>query len=256
MTSEEFIFRGNLADSPLPEIMATVHRYGVPGVMELSRNEENKRIYFIDGDVIFATSSNRGESLGDFLLAQGRISEAQYKVSSEELIANPGKRHGRILVQMGFLKADDLGTAVREQVQTILWSIFNWIDGDIHFKVGRFREEEVYKITIPTPRAVFSGCKRITDAKAVMARLGGKNTIFKALQRPKHLGNLRLEAGESRLLEMVDGKKTLFELCEEGPLAAGINARVLYALLELQLIEREEQGSTAIRIQVRDSGPA
>jgi hypothetical protein len=255
MANEEFIYRGSLADTALPEILATIHRHAVPGVMEFTREDETKRVYFLDGDVIFATSSDLGESLGDYLLAQGRITKAQYKVSTDELKRSPGKRHGSILVQMGFLKSDDLGAAVREQVQTILWSLFNWNDGQVTFKVGRFRDEEVYKIKIPTPRAVLSGCKRIGDAKVVMARLGGKSTVFRLLERPEHLSALRLETGESKLLELVDGSRTLYELCEEGPLSPGLNARVLYAFAELQLIERETSPASGIRIQVRDAEP-
>lgn len=252
MADVEFIYRGKLEDTALPEIMATVHRYGVPGLMELIQPDQHRRIYFLDGDIIFATSNDRDESLGDYLLAQGRITEAQYKVSCEEMARNPNLRHGKVLVQMGFLKQEELGAAVREQVQRILWSAFNWTEGEISFKVGRFREDEVYKIKIPTPRAVISGCKHITDAKLVMNRLGGKTTVFQQLPRPKHLVSLRLEAGEMQLLELVDGKRTLFQLCEEGPHSAGVNARTLYAFLELQLIE-SQRTSSAIKIQVRDA---
>ncbi len=129
MIGEEYVFRGDLARTPLPEMLATIHRHGVPGVMEFTDDEGTTRLYFTDGDVIFATSSNRGESLGDYLLSKGRITEAQLKVSSEELERSPGKRHGSILVQMGFLRSEELGIAVREQVQSILWGLFNWADG-------------------------------------------------------------------------------------------------------------------------------
>ncbi len=254
MSDVEFVYRGRLEDTTLPEIMATVHRYGVPGLMELLHDEQSRRIYFLDGDIIFATSNDREESLGDFLLAQGRISEAQYKVSCDELARNPNLRHGKILVQMGFLKQEELGAAVRDQVERILWSAFNWSDGEVSFKVGRFREDEAYKIQIPTPRAVLSGCKHITEAKTVMARLGSKSTVFSRLPRPDHLASLRLEAGESQLLDLVDGKRSLFQLCEEGQLTAGVTARTLYAFMELHLVE-PQRGSTAIKIQVRDASP-
>ncbi len=251
MGSGDFIFHGNLADTTLPMMLATIHRHAVPGLMEFRSNGETKRIYFIDGDVIFATSSNRGESLGDFLLQQGRISEAQYRVSVDELKRSQGRRHGSILVQMGFISPQQLGTAVRDQVQTIVWSIFNWDDGDVTFKVGRFREEEVYKTKIPTPRAVLSGCKHITEARKVTARLGSRRTVFTRRPWPPHLSELRLEAGEQQLLEMVDGNRTLLELCEKGPLSPGLNARVLYALTELAVVESGPPPASGIRIQVR-----
>jgi hypothetical protein len=251
MADEEFIFRGNLVEQPLPAMLATIHRHGVPGVMEVTRREDARRVYFIDGDVIFATSTDRGESLGDYLLREGRITKAQHRVSTDELVRSPGKRHGTILVQMGFLTTDELGVAVREQVQTILWNLFNWEDGQVQFKVGRFRDDEVYKIKIPTPRAVLSGCKRIADARRVTTQLGSRTTTFVTIPRPSHLTGLRLETAEQQLLDMVNGKRPLVELCEQGPLSPGLNARILYAFLELGLVDRDRAPSSGIRIQVR-----
>lgn len=253
MAENEFVYRGDLAETPLPEMLATIHRYGVPGVMEFSRGEETKRICFVDGDVIFATSSNREESLGDFLLAEGRITKAQYRISSDELIRSPGKRHGTILVQMGFLRPDELGAAVREQIQAILWSLFNWTEGEVTFRVGRFRDDEVIKMKIPTPQAILSGCKNISDGKSVTTRLGSRHAVFHPLPRPDHLENLKFEADEQQLLDMVDGKRTLVELCEQGPLNPGMNARIVYAYTVLHLIERDRSKESGIKIQVRSS---
>ena len=51
MIESEFVFRGNLAETPLPEILATIHRHGVPGVMVSSGADETLNLYFVDGDV-------------------------------------------------------------------------------------------------------------------------------------------------------------------------------------------------------------
>jgi len=254
MAGDDFVFRGDLDETPLPSILATIQRYGVPGVMECARGEATKRVYFIDGDVIFATSTERSESLGDHLLRQQTITKAQYRVSTDELMRSPGKRHGSILVQMGFLKNEELGVAVREQVQMILWNLFNWYHGRVTFRVGRFRDDEVYKIKIPTPRAILSGCKRIADGRSVTSHLGTRSTLFRSLDRPEHLQSLRLEASEQQLLEMVNSRRTLIELCENGPHGAGLNARILYGLMSLGLIEAERSAiAGGIRIQVRKS---
>jgi hypothetical protein len=237
-------------------MLATIHRHGVPGVMEATRGDDSRRVFFLDGDVIFATSSDRSESLGDYLMAQGKITKAQYRVSCDELARSPGQRHGTILVQMGFLGTEELGAAVREQVQEILWNLFNWAEGKVSFRVGRYRDDELYKIKIPTPRVILSGCKRIGDAKLVTGRLGGKHTVFSRPSRPEHLSGLKLEGGEQELLERVNGRRTLVELCEGPPFSPGLNARVLYALLALQLIERERSSSSAIKIQVRTTEEA
>ncbi len=251
MSSEEFVYRSDLEKTPLAEILATVNRYGVPGVLEVEREGVVKRVYLLEGDIIFATSTDRSESLGDYLVREGQITQAQLEESTEELASSPGARHGEILVKMGILDRDKLGAAVRLQVQSILWSLFNWKEGNVTFKVGRAKDDEVYKIKIPAARAIIAGCRRIEDPKMITARMGGRGAILKKLPRPPHLENLRLEPDERELLELVDGKKTLYELCERGPASAGANARVLYAFAELHMLAVDPSSSGKILIQVR-----
>ncbi len=137
MSSDEFVYRSDLEKTALPEILATVNRYGVPGVLELVQADVAKRVYLSDGDIIFATSTDRGESLGDYLVRAGEITKAELQESSDILANSLGARHGEILVEMGLLDREKLGAAVRKQVQAILWSLFNWNRGLVSFKVGQ-----------------------------------------------------------------------------------------------------------------------
>jgi hypothetical protein len=250
MGSDDFIYRGNLAETPMPEMLATIHRYRVPGVMELTAQDMTKTVHILDGDIIFATSSDRKESFGDFLLQKGRITEAQYRVSVDEMDRSPNRRHGSILVDMGFLEPGELGPLVREQVQLILWTLFDWQAGEVSFRVGRFREHERYKIKIPTPRAILAGCRHISDPRRLTTKMGGRQAVLKRARVPEHLRGLRLESSEHDLLELVDGATQLQDLCEQGPYAPGENARVLYAFAVLGIVETATAGSSAIKIHV------
>jgi hypothetical protein len=50
----------------------------------------------------------------------------------------------------------------------------------------------------------------------------------------------------------VDGRRTLDQLCDLGPMSPGINARVLYALNELGILGRSELLPGHIKIQVKN----
>lgn len=243
------MYVGELADTPLPEMLATIHRYRVPGVLEAQAGDFSKRVFILEGDIIFASSTNRAESLGDMLMAAGRLTSDQYRASSLLLLDNPHKRHGQVLVEMGVLSEAEMRAAVLEQVQRIVWSLFDVNEGQVTFALGEFRTDEVYKLRIPTQRAVLHGCKTVADAKRLVARLGSKNTVFVRPNPPEHLEGFELETGEQELLEKVDGKRTLFELCEQGPFSPGLNARVVYGYHALGLI-RKRDASVGIRVHV------
>jgi Domain of unknown function (DUF4388) len=243
------MYVGELADTPLPEMLATIHRYRVPGVLEAQAGDFTKRVFIMQGDIIFATSSNRAESLGDMLMVAGRLTADAYRTSSLLLLDNPHKRHGQVLVEMGVLTEVEMRAAVLEQVQRIVWSLFDVNEGQVAFTLGEFRTDEVYKLRIPTQRAVLHGCKTVADAKRLVGRLGSKTTVFVAPATPDHLEGFELETGEQELLALVDGKRTLFELCEQGPFSPGLNARVLYGYHTLGLIKKRD-ASSGIKVHV------
>ena len=57
MSNEEFVYRSDLEKTPLPEILATVNRYGVPGVLEVEHDGVVKRVYLFDGDKVSAAAA-------------------------------------------------------------------------------------------------------------------------------------------------------------------------------------------------------
>jgi hypothetical protein len=239
-----FEFRGDLSKTPLPEVLQTVHHYRVPGVVVARREETEKKIYISNGDVIFATSSDREESLGNVLLRQGRLTREQYEESVRRLIeartVQETRRHGAVLVDMGLLTKEELFAAVTRQVRDILYSIFDWSEGDVTFAVGRFRTDEIIQLEIPTRHAILEGVKGVADARRLVAFLGPSWTVFDPSYVPTEIGDISLDASEIRLLQHVDGTRTLRELVGLGPSDAGHNARVLYAFFVLKLISRRD----------------
>jgi hypothetical protein len=244
VSDSRFEFRGDLSKTPLPEVLQTVHRYRVPGVLVASRGEVEKKIYIWNGDVIFATSSDLNESLGNVLLRSGVLTRAQFDDSVKRLIearaAEETRRHGAVLVDMGLLTPEALFASVTQQVRDILYSVFDWEEGEVSFTVGSFRTDEMIQLEIPTRQAIVAGVKAMSDARRLIAFLGPSWTVFDPSYAPSEIGDVALEAAEVRLLQHVDGTRTLRELVSLGPADAGHNAKLLYAFFVLKLISRRD----------------
>src|SRR5436305_15009108 len=101
---------------PLAEVLVKIHRYRAPGRVDCKRGDEVKRIYLDHGQIVFATTNQVAESLGDKLLREGRITRGQYDDSLTRARAS-GTRHGTILVEMNVLSPKDLFVAVHEQIE-------------------------------------------------------------------------------------------------------------------------------------------
>lgn len=251
-TERKFEFRGDLAQMPLPEVLETINRYRVPGVLDCTRGGWNRKIYIQGGELTFATSNNLEDSLGDFLLRKGRITRFQYD-ESVVLLKATRKRQGVVLVEMGVLTAKDLFTAVVEQVKEIVWDTFNWETGEVTFSVGKFKEDEIIQLHIPTRSAILRGVAAMRDARRVVSRMGPSWSVWEPTWEPAEPVELGMTEPETRLLEAVDGKKSLLDLTKEGGLGQAENARLLYAFSCLRLIRRKEERA-GIKVQYRTTG--
>jgi hypothetical protein len=243
------LYQTDIAQTPLPEVLVKIHKYRAPGRLDCRRGSEIKRIYLERGDIIFATTNQIAESLGDVLLHTGHITREQYDESLRR-VRETGKRHGTVLVEMKILTSEELFHAVRDHIQGILWSVFSWDFGSVGFTPGRDKRLEFIKVEIPIPQAVMQGVRHMPDAKAIVTRLGSKTTLF--IQTGLPVPGLTLRPEERALLDAVDGRRALYDLVNMPPLPAGDNARILYALMTLGLIEPREPRQ--IKIQLRTDG--
>ncbi len=255
--SQRFHFKASLSESTLPEMLYSIHRFRVPGVIEARNAQTTKHIYIREGYVIHAASTDREDSLGAHLVRQGKVTEDQYKQLSQEL-QNAGQRLGVLLLKRRLLTPDAVRRAIREHIAEIVWSLFFWREGEVSFSVGEFHGPEMVQIQLPMRQVIVRGIRRAPQARPLVSRLGRKDTVFEARFGWEELIELGLDGDETQMLELVDGKRTLYHLCAEGPLAPAENAKLLYAFQVLQLVRRTEAATRTgpVKVQLKTGGDA
>lgn len=251
-----FQYRGDLRQTALPEMLAILDQSRMTGTIEAVLGETTKRIHLENGYVVFASSTDLADSLGGYLRRVGRLSEAEYHAAMQKRGAG-GRRLGEVLIEQGVLSPGQVFQAIREHVEGIVWSLFAWEEGTVTFSLGGFGVADIVRIQIPLRQVVVQGVKRAANAKSLVGRMGGKDILFEPSYRYEDLIEVALDADEYRLLALVDGKRTLYELATRGPLAPPENARLLYAYSVLHLIrsvgvaEPAPAGGGAIKIKLR-----
>ncbi|MEO8503879.1 MAG: DUF4388 domain-containing protein [Acidobacteriota bacterium] len=247
-----FQFRGDLRQASLPEVFFKIHHFAVPGVMEASRQGVEKRIFLRSGNVVHASSSDRGDSLGAFLRRTGRLSQEDFQATMRDRAASE-HRYGALLVERGLFSPAEVYDGIRDQIEAILWSLFTWEDGEVAFRISEFPDQEMVRLHLPIRYVIVQGIKRSPSAKALLQRLGNRETVLEPCYRVEDLIEIGLDANEYKLLTMVNGKRSLFDICTNGPLAPPDNAKLIYAFQTLNLIRRSESGG-AIKIRLKTDG--
>ena len=254
--SPKFKYRGNLAETTLPEMLHTIDRFRVPGVVEVRRGGLIKRVYIRDGYIIHASSSDREDSLGAYLL-RTKIVPRKALESVARLRQSSNKRLGVLLIERGILAPDEVFESIRKQIEAIVWSLFYWQDGEVTFGVGALEEEEMVQIQLPIKRVIVQGIKSAPDAKPLVSRLGSKDTVLEPSYEVEDLVETGIDKDAYELLGRVNGSSTLYRLCGEGALPPAESAKLLYAFQVLKLVRRrdtEKTGGGPLKIKLGTSG--
>jgi hypothetical protein len=237
----QFSYNGKLSEQPLPELLFTIGQYRVPGVLSIIHEGITKQIFISDGNIIFAASNAPEDHLGEFLFRCGKINRIDYDKSTELMAQQKGKWQGEILIEMGALQKDELTWAVRSHQQAIVWSLFNWFQGEVTFHLGRFRHSKPIQMDIPIPRAILDGVRHIQNAKRVITLMGSRTTVLRAEENALLCIEMYgAEEKERTVLRLVDGKTSLYDLCAGSPFPPHETARILYGLFTLKLVSRKE----------------
>ena len=237
---DQFRFKGNLSQMTLPEVLRKVEYYKVPGVIVSKKNLIEKHIYLKNGKIIFASSNQPDDRLGEFLLKSKKITSDQYN-QSVALLKEGRKRQGRIFLDMGVLTPKELFFSVQEQVKAILWSIFNWRIGEIIFQIGSFKDDELIKLSLDIPKAIYEGVRYVENSRFLLNRVGNRYSIFEQKSNGYiELSLLGASEEEKKMYNLIDGKNSLFDVIDKSPIPPDNAAKIIYALYVLDLIKKKE----------------
>ena len=128
--------RGNLEKHSLPEVLRALLDERRDGCLTVSRGAIARRVYLRGGMITYSSSTERQDRLGEILVAQGKLSKADYKKYWQQSQAS-NQLLGITLVVNDRITPSDLYQGVTAQVVTILDRLQKWRTGDFEFEEGR-----------------------------------------------------------------------------------------------------------------------
>jgi hypothetical protein len=249
--SSKFEYHGDLAVTPLAEILATIHRYRVPGIVTVSAEGRARRIVVDEGSVVFAASNEKELGLASYLFHQGAL-DAETAREAEARQSREGLRIGQVLLQMGVVTPERLNAAIAGQIREIVLGALEWEAGEVAFEIGARRAADFARMDLPVPDLLLEGIRRAVNVKRLIQRLGSAQAV---LERTPDAGLDLFSAPEREFFDAVDGKTPLQQLCSRGPGSLAENARLLYAFFCLGLLRRPRVASpVGKKIQYKTGG--
>lgn len=227
-------FKGDLASVGLPDVLEFLRVTRRTGVLSFKKERLKKNLYIKDGNVIFANSNVLEERLGDLLLQWGRISKEAYDRSVAMLGSK--KRQGRILVELGALTPKQLWEGVQDQIRQIVYSLFNWETGIFYFAEGELPSKENITADVSISELIVQGIRKIQEPALLFSKFPSREVILARMDYGIK-ERVKLERFERYVLELIDGQKTIEEICRESEIGDAETFKVMYMLLSIGYIK-------------------
>jgi hypothetical protein len=173
-------FAGSLAALTVPEVVQFVFSSLKTGVLLLSFGEgdaerpdvperlRRKSIYFRDGQVAFASSSDPDDRLGLVLAGAALVSTDELDRCSR--LVKGGRPLGQVLVDEGVLTAGQLYEAITVQVKQIFLACFLETGGEFAFFEGPIDDQNQVKLPERTRDLILQGMKALEQAELQRAQ--------------------------------------------------------------------------------------
>ena len=126
---------GNIRKTPLSDILEDLRRRKATGTLTLRKSDVEKSIHVKEGRIIFASSTDPNDRLGDSLVRAGKITKENLQHALHLYQKNAGlKKMGAILVESGLVPPKELFSGLKIQVKDIIFSLFLWNEGEFRFE--------------------------------------------------------------------------------------------------------------------------
>ncbi|BDG04077.1 DUF4388 domain-containing protein [Anaeromyxobacter oryzae] len=217
-------FAGSLAALTVPEVVQFVFTSLKTGVLLLSFERDatpapdrpealrRKSIFFRDGQVVFASSTDPADRLGNVLVRAGVLAPEDLDRCAP--LVRGGRPLGQVLVDEGILSSGRLYEGITVQVREILLGAFVETAGRFAFLEGAHDERNAVKLPERTRDLLLEGMKRVEEAERLAAELGGRDAVLSRGVTPGTAPG----AIEARVLEAVDGRRTLADAAQTAAL--------------------------------------
>jgi hypothetical protein len=229
------VLQGDLSAFRLPDVLTFLSTSRKNGTLTITRGERIARLYFDYGSLVFASSNQEQFRLGLVLLRRKKISREQ-RDRIDALMTRDGGRFGEIAVQDGVLTESQLRDFLKVQASEIVFDAFVWNDGTFGFDEQLDLPAHAVTISIDLANLIMEGARRIEEWEQCVKLLPDPSLIFRVVARPRD-EKITLTADEWKILFLINGQRTIEELCSDSDDEPLQVYRLLYGLYANKLIE-------------------
>ncbi len=202
---------GNISTMSLAEVFQWLHTSQKTGTLFIKGPDQTKKeVYFQDGVITSASSSDPSELIGQFLLNTKHITEQQLT----EALETQKRDHvllGRLLLQRNILSKQELMRILRSISEEIIYDLFLWKEGAFEFVDDKLPTREMPSLQLDITHLVLEGAQREDEWIRIKQVFPDEHVLVRP-NIDRVIDKLPLKTDVAKLLSLVNGARSLYEI--------------------------------------------
>ncbi len=210
------------------------------GVLTVTCDEEQSRVFFEQGTIVYASASLKEARLGYLMRSDGIISAQQLQRCLA--LAKEEKLHlGKILVEKGYISLDTLKKYNTKQVEAILYNLLFWKKGRFEYKDAKLNLKGMIVTQLNPMRLILEASRRIDELSVLQQSIPSDKIVFKMSGKVQSKEEIKLNANEWRILSLIDGTRTVRQVINESGYDEFAVFKIFFSVISSGLIEQKEE---------------
>ena len=185
-----------------------------------------------------AQRSDAGPSLAPEARSAGGGGAASRSGASQQHQAQRSGLLGTHLVKLGYISADELSKILVQQTSELIYEALRWRRGRFRFLRFATRPEAAdARLGLPLASILMEGLRRVDEWRLIEEQIRSFDDVPRRDEEAlAHVDPRRLSAEERRVLETVDGARTVREVVEHTRMASFDACKILFQLTTSRLV--------------------
>jgi len=245
--------KGSLKEASLPDVIQLLALGRKTGCLAVADRQNFGYTYFDDGRITFASIVNRRDRLGDMLVRNGRITDAQLRSAVDRQAGERDRKLGELLVELGLITRAELEDHIRVQVEEAVYYLFTWSSGTFNFEAGVQPEGEDFLVSINPESLLLEGARRVDEWSLIAKKIPTLDIVFEADQAHVQSAGVRLSDEQEAILPLLNGRNDVQDIVDSSGLVEFEVGKAIYGLLSAGFVRRVGTSATQQSEKVNDA---
>ncbi|MDH5805548.1 MAG: DUF4388 domain-containing protein, partial [Gemmatimonadota bacterium] len=236
------------------QLLDLSRKTGVLRVVSDLRNNEG-RVWFDDGAVLFAELRANKHRLGDVLLRTGKVSAPDMERARVMQLNGDDRRIGELLVEIGAISQKELDQQVRFQSEEVIFEMMSWQEGHFSFEEGfPGQVPGDGSLRIRTESLLMEGARRIDEwgrMKRVIPHVGVVPVFAESGSGEEN--DLDLLPTEWEILAAIDGETSIREMSSTLARSDFDVAKIIFGLATAGVLKVSSPRRSQPRVSMGDT---